>query len=150
MSNFDELIERLDAIDDRTSWLVNAMKALLANEAGVELADVDPFDAWMDEAPLDEYRQPAADPNEHIAVRTRPAPKKPPCPHNRQGIDGEGNVICNRCGFVLTSSGVVQRAVTASGAVVPVPGEPDPRWAVEQSPGASSKNPGGFLAPYSD
>lgn len=74
------------------------------------------------------------------------------CPHNRQGVDDRGNLICLRdgCGYVFTQSGIVQNRLAPGGEhgrVLPDPNPP--KWATEQSPGASPNNPGSPLVPHS-
>lgn len=136
----EQIEARLDALAEQNEWLIKAVKYLLANEAGIEPDE----DAWLDDEDIEVEGD--ASQFEFTAVRTRPQPKKPACPHNRQGLDDDGNVICQRCFQVLTSAGLVHTTLSAKGKVI---ADPDPpRWAVEHSPGASSKNPGTPLVPH--
>jgi hypothetical protein len=156
-----DLMEILERIESHLVWQTEAFKHLLAAEAGIELEGPDELTDWLAEDTLEHYPHGVGhhvdpgdgaydDPNEHIAVRTRPQPKRPPCPHNQQVLVS-GNVQCARCGTVLTSSGVDKTTmVSQTGAVERIPGARPPQWATERSRGASSKNPGGPLVPHSD
>lgn len=145
-----------ERIEAKLDWLVVAVKHLLAVEAGVELPAADELEDWMDDdggphvygesrpvLPTEMHTDMSQ--FEHLAVRSRPQPKRPACPHNQQVLV-DGNVACARCGFVLSSSGLVRSTVSASGQIQNDPNPP--AWALERSPGASSKNPGGPLVPY--
>lgn len=136
MSNFDELIGRLDRIEEQTTWLVRALKHLL--DPG-EHSAADDFDDWLDDGP---------DPNEHIAVRRPQRPPEPPqCTHQHQMLDAaSGAIVCAKCRQPLNSSGVVQNRLGANGQVQP--DQRPPEWATTRSPGASSKNPGAPLGPH--
>ena len=132
-----------EEINAKLDWIAGALKYLLQQQAGGERVEPDE-DAWLDEgwepeAPVGEYVVP---------VHAPKAPKRPSCPHNRQGIDDHGNLICQRCGYRFTSTGSVQNRVGANGGIVRDPNPPE--WALQHSPGASSKNPGTPLVPYSD
>ena len=136
----------LERIEAKVDWMVDALKYLLTqqiedNELDLETAK------WFVEKTLDDYSvEEDMSQFEHVAVRTRPAPKAKPCPHNQQVVI-DGILKCGRCGFPLMATGVAQSTVGADGRVIPDPNPPG--WATEHSPGASSKNPGGPLVPHS-
>ena len=147
MTNGERLEAKIDSLLEQSAWLVKAVKHLLANEAGIdEQVYADEIDEWMAEAPLDDYVPDDMSEFEHVAVRHRPQPKARACPHNQQVLV-DGNITCARCGFVLSSSGLQRNTLTPSGQIMADPNPP--KWATEQSPGASSKNPGGALVPHS-
>lgn len=134
----------LERIEAKVDWCVAALKHLLAEEVGGEWARP-PVDEWPIEG---NHHVPVEGNGEWIAPRFGPRPPKAkPCPHNQQVLV-DGNIACARCGTVLTSSGVQQNRVANDGRVVADPNPP--QWATDRSPGASSKNPGTPLVPYSD
>lgn len=132
MSQYTEIMEELAAIREQNDWLVSALKHLLGREAGGQ--------PEVDELELDDEAD-----FEFTAVRTRPQPKAKVCPHNQQGIV-DGRLTCLRCGFNFTETGSVQNRVGPNGQIVRDPNPPG--WALEHSPGASSKNPGTPLVPH--
>lgn len=148
MSNFDELIERLERIETQNAWLVAAVRRLLMDQAE---APRDEFEDWLAEEdpdlPAQDIGVAVDDDEEDVSQGARvPGPRQPKaCPHNQQVLVG-GNVACARCGAVLTSSGMAQGRVSPSGQVIPDPHPP--QWATQYSPGASSKNPGTPLVPH--
>jgi hypothetical protein len=148
VSNFDDLVERLSRIEEQNLWLVAGMKLLLADSIGAGVEATDDLDEWLLDEPLEQLRQDVQavvenDPNEHIAVRRAPRKK---CPHNQQVLV-DGRVQCARCGFLLTTAGLAHGTVMSDGRVAPDPNPP--AWVQDQSPGPSSKNPGGKLVPHS-
>lgn len=141
-----------EEINAKLDWCVAALRYLLQEKAGGVLPEDE--DAWLDDADwepeatvADYLAAETPDPNEHVAVRTRRQPKAKACPHNQQGIV-DGVLRCLRCGFGFTQTGSVQNRVSQTGAVIQDPNPPG--WALEHSPGASSKNPGTPLVPHSD
>lgn len=137
MTNGERIEAKLDHLIEVSDWLVVAVKHLLGAEAGIEPDE----DDWLDEeAPVGDMTQ-----FEHTAVRTRPQPKKPQCPHNQQVLV-DGRLACAKCGFIFGSTGLVHNSVGPSGQIQNDPNPP--AWALDRSPGASSKNPGGPLVPY--
>lgn len=138
MSNFDELVERLERIEAQTSWLVAALKALLSEEVGTP---GDELEAWLDDEPDD------IDTSEFEFAALRRPPTPPACPHNHQVLVG-GVLKCGRCGLAFVETGMAHGTVSPNGAVRPDPNPP--AWVNSQSPGASSKNPGGPLVPHHD
>lgn len=90
--------ERLESVETKLDWLVQATKILLAEQAGVEL-EAEPDDEWafLDEPADEEYIVP---------VHAPKAPKRKPCPHNQQTVV-DGAVTCARCGTKLVQGGVV-------------------------------------------
>lgn len=128
-----------EEINAKLDWCISALKYLLQEHAAGPLpADEDD---WLEDEDEDLSQF------EHLAVRTPPRPKVKACPHNRQGIDDAGNLVCQRCGFNFTGTGSVQNRVGPNGGIVRDPNPPG--WALEHSPGASSKNPGSPLVPHS-
>jgi hypothetical protein len=104
-----ELVEILARIEAKQDWLVRAVTALLATEAGVEL---DEAAEWVAEDDLENWLatvgvEPEADPNEHVAVRRPPkAAQEAPCGHQHQVLV-RGAVTCANCGQKLVQGGIV-------------------------------------------
>jgi hypothetical protein len=140
VSRSDDIEAKLDHLIEQGNWVVAALKHLLQVEAGIEPEEDE--DDWLD----DDLSAVDTSQFEHTAVRSKPQPKAPVCTHNHQVLV-DGNVQCARCGTVLNSGGLVRSSVSPSGQVVADPNPP--RWALEHSPGASSKNPGTPLVPHS-
>ncbi len=136
-----------EEINAKLDWIVEALKYLLQEKAGVPLGDDE--DAWLDNDALAGAAwamPPEVDTGDVLVPIHAPRQqKRPPCPHNRQEVVG-GKLACARCGFVFGESGLVQSTVASNGSVIP--DRNPPRWVREISRGASSKNPGGQLIPH--
>jgi hypothetical protein len=107
--------EDLERIEGKIDWCVQALKYLLQGGTVAE-ADPDGYeelewstvsqDGNFPFATLDELRGAAQADEDRL--HPRPVYKPNTCPHNRQGLDDYGRVVCNRCNSVLAASGVIQ------------------------------------------
>lgn len=118
MTKGEQIEAKLDALLEQNEWIVKALKYLLAQEAGVELEDVDPEETWWEaEVSPDQY---PADMSqfEHVAVRSAPkAPEPPACRHRQQVLVG-GMLRCADvdqlgCRFVFMGTGLRGRDATS-------------------------------------
>lgn len=122
MSNVETILQALERIEGQNTWLVQAVKHLLANEAG-----------FQPDTPLDQYDD-DVDEDAELAAQLDAIQDEPPaCTHQHQALV-QGKIRCAQCGFVIGSSGLVgtdERATIK-------PGQ-EPEWARAAMEGGSDQ-----------
>ena|ERR1700733_6319699 len=103
MSQYTEIMGELAALREQSAWLVSAVKQLLIDKVGRQPAM--PFDELdLDDGPDFDPQNLAT---EYVVPQHAPKQPRKACPHNRQGVDERGALICQRCGTVLVQSGII-------------------------------------------
>ena len=109
MSKSEEIEAKLDLLIEQGNWVVRAVKYLLSE--GMDIAIETDEDAWLEEEAEDTSEF------EHVAVRSKPEPKKPECRHRQQVLVG-GMLRCADvdqlgCRFVFMGTGLRGRDATS-------------------------------------
>lgn len=129
MSQYSEIMDELATLREQNDWLVSAVKHMLTHPSQAAWQPEAPVEEFDDEMDLDLADEIPPDAGDVLVPIHAARPKNRcghartttkngvvtcascgadlGCAHNRQGVDEQGRLACNRCGALLNQSGVL-------------------------------------------